>query len=355
MTISASGVTAARKRSLFGRRKAQRHRRLGPWSVLGAMLLVAGAALVTARTAVGAPAGDRSCFLGGVPQRSPAQAATIERATLFIALVRPDGTLVSEGTGFVAGPRRAGRAAPRIITAGHVVARRPETVGDARLMAFFSDGAPIGLLRVVAEPPKRNTISLGGYDIIADDVAVVEIAQFVEGRAQTRFAQIQGLPLAASDQIRVGEASDPVGVIWGFSGAAAVDGAGRVIGVLTGTSFRGHVTLPLGSIQESNAAGRPVARPVTLPTRSLIVVEPLRAATVREALGEAPTGAATAQSAQVVLAGFPLASCAAIAVTLESADSSVGAGLLSLWRRSGLVDAWYQPPSVDPTKLKLTP
>ena len=340
-------------RRLSDRSEGGRCRRSRLMAALGAMLLVAATQLAADNAAAIAVAPERSCFEGGSAERPSAQAQAVERATLFIALVRADGTLLSQGTGFVAASRPAGQTGSLVVTASHVVQHDGDLPSDARLIAFFSDGAVIGALRVIAAGPQRN-LSFGGFDIVADDVAVAEIAQFADPRAEARFSQLRGLPLAASDRIAVGEASDPVGAIWGFSGAAAVDTAGRVVGVLTGASFRGRVTLELGSVQESNAAGAPRTRAVTLPTRSLIVVEPLQAQAVRAALGDLPREAPAPDPA-VLLAGFPLASCATTAATLASVDSPAGAALLSRWQKAGPVGAWFLPPSLDQTKLKLAP
>ena len=71
------------------------------------------------------------------------------------------------------------------------------------------------------------------------------------------------------------EAGGPLGVSWGFSGAAAIDPAGRVVGVLIGADFRDRTTLELGSILDANQSGGAVRRPVILPARSLVIVEPL--------------------------------------------------------------------------------
>src|ERR1700756_4608023 len=70
--------------------------------------------------------------------------------------------------------------------------------------------------------------------------------------------------------------TNPPGVSWGFSGAAAIDPAGRVAGVLTGAEFRDRMTMELGSILDVHQNGGVVSRPVILPGRSLVVIEPLR-------------------------------------------------------------------------------
>lgn len=335
-------------------RSENRRRSPGLLAGLGAMLLAASALLAADDAAAVVSQGNHSCFLNGIAHTAPSEGQAIERATIFIALVGSDGSLVSQGTGFVAAGSAGKTRESRIVTAAHVVEHEKEIADGARLMAFFSDGAVIGSLRLVAAAPK-HALAIGDFAILADDVAVVEIAQFVDQRTRGRFARLRGLPIAGDDAIRVGEASDPIGAIWGFSGAAAVDDKGRVVGVLTGASFRGRVTMELGSVQEANAAGVPVTRSVTLPTRSLIVVEPLHAAAIEAALGAAPIIESAPASAAVVLAGFPLASCASTSARLESVATKAGLDLLSRWQRVGPVDAWFLQPPLDQTKLRLTP
>src|SRR5271166_2984492 len=64
------------------------------------------------------------------------RAQRIARNTIFIAKVRPDGTVISEGSGFVVRSGAAGE--PRIITAAHVV-DPGHTAPEAILMVFLSD------------------------------------------------------------------------------------------------------------------------------------------------------------------------------------------------------------------------
>jgi hypothetical protein len=292
---------------------------------------------------------DQSCFL---QQIAHPQATTIERATVFIAFARADGTLLSQGTGFVvAGSTVAGSEGLRIVTAAHVVSPRDHEA-DAYFIAFFSDGMSIGKLRVVASGPVQD-IALGDSNLVANDIAVLEIAHFATANAQERFSQLEGLPIASSDTVLVGETSTPYGAAWGFSGAAAIDPAGNVIGVLTGADFHGRLTLDLGSVHETNAAGKLVNRAVTLPTQSLVVVEPLNSPEILKALAAPPARRVASTVASVVMAGFPLASCASVTARLESADSSTGAALLSKWQKIGQVADWIFPPPFDAKKLKL--
>ena len=295
---------------------------------------------------------DTSCFLGTIAHP---QSKAIADSTVFIAVVRADGTLLSQGTGFIAaGSAALGTTGPRIVTAAHVAVPQETMPDDARFMIFFSDGEPIGEPRVVASG-EMHSVSLGSFDIDADDIAVLEIARFTTDTARTRFNRLAGLPINRDGVLRVGEASEPIGAIWGFSGAAAVDQQGRVIGVLTGADFRGRVTLELGSIEGANMAGGPLTRPVTLPRRALIVVEPLHDDAILRALGPGVTHQIEPSAAATVMAGFPLASCASTNAVLESPASSEGVALLSRWQAIGQEDAWFLPPRLDATKLRLAP
>jgi hypothetical protein len=320
--------------------------------LIAADTTVAGHATAPSIVTRGPDDADSSCFLGRIAHP---QGKAIADATVFIAMVRTDGTLVSQGTGFIAaGSASLGTTGPRIVTAAHVVAPHEAAPNDARFMVFFSDGDPIGAPRVVATG-QTHSVLVGTFDVTADDVAVLEIADFADAKARGRFAKLAGLPINSDAVLRVGEASDPIGAVWGFSGAAAIDREGRVIGVLTGADFRGRVTLDLGSIDGSNATGRPVTRPVTLPRRSLIVVEPLHAREILQALGPAVIHQSEQGEATAVFAGFPLASCAATSAKLEGATSAEGAALLARWQATGQEDAWLLPPRLDATKLKLSP
>ena len=295
---------------------------------------------------------DTSCFLGRIPHP---QSKSIADATVFIAVVRADGTLLSQGTGFIAaGSGALGTMGPRIVTAAHVAVSREAMPEDARSMIFFSDGSPIGEPRVVVSGETKS-VSLGSFDIDVDDIAVLEIASFTNNAARQRLSKVAGLPINRDAVLRVGEASEPIGPVWGFSGAAAVDQQGRVIGVLTGADFRGRITLELGSIERANMAGRPLTRPVTLPRRALIVVEPLHDDAILGALGPGVTHQIQPSAAAAVMAGFPFASCASTTAVLESATASAGEALLSRWDAIGQEDAWFLPPRLDATKLRLAP
>lgn len=295
---------------------------------------------------------DSSCFLGGIAHP---ESKAIAEATVFIAMVHTDGTLLSQGTGFIAaGSASVGSMGPRIVTAAHVAAPREAAPDDVRFMVFFSDGTPIGAPRVVATG-QTHSILVGSFDVAADDVAVLEIANFADAQAHERFVHLAGLPINSDAVLRVGEASEPIGAVWGFSGAAAIDREGRVMGVLTGADFRGRVTLELGSIEGSNAAGRPITRSVTLPRQSLIVVEPLHSHAILQALGPATIHQTEQGEAIAVFAGFPLASCAATSARLASPASAEGAAMLARWQAIGQEDAWLMPPRLDATKLKLSP
>jgi len=317
------------------------------WAKLAVIASLGGLAGAGAAAALSpVPRAETSCFLGSI---NHARAETIARATIFLGVVRADGSLLSEGTGFVVQGSGGG---PRIVTAAHVV----DTAGDnypadAELMAFFSDGSAIGRVGVLVSGLSREA-TIEGMSLVLDDVAVVGIAAFTSTASQARFQHIEGLAIATSgSSILVGEASDPVAVAWGFSGAPAVDAEGRVIGVVTGADFRGRVTVELGSIADTEA-GQPAVRKVTLPSQSLVVVEPLVPAEILQEL--APRVAAdTPSEIPVVIAGYPLASCAATATALKAVESSAGAALLAKWRGIGPTGAWLLPPKLG--MMHLTP
>ena len=270
---------------------------------------------------------------------------------MFIAAVAPDGTLASEGTGFVVSDSAdGGTQGSRIVTAAHVIEDIDTTHDGQRWAVFFSDGMPLGEPRTVLRGTTRE-LSVGGFDLVADDIAVIEIASFKSAAARDRFFALQGLPLSGGDDILVGESGQPPGVSWGFSGAAAIDPSGRVAGVLTAAEFRDRVTLELGSILDAHSNGGAVSRPVILPGRSLVVLEPLSNPDILRVLGRSPEVRGSGLRTTVTIAGFPAASCAATSATVEPIDSQAGTRLLSQWRSIGMEGAWYLPPQLGTTKL----
>ena len=278
------------------------------------------------------------------------QAGKIADATVFIAVVGSDGTLASEGTGFVVSDSADGGAqGSRIVTAAHVIDDADTPPDGQRLAVFFSDGMPLGIPRTVLRGAMRE-LSVGGFDLIENDIAVIEISSFNDEAARARFLAIQGLPLYGGGDILVGEADRPLGVSWGFSGAAAIDPAGRVVGVLTGADFRDRTTLELGSILDANQSGGAVRRPVILPARSLVIVEPLHHDILR-ALGHSPNPSRNRLRTRVIFAGFPTASCAATSATVKPINSRAGTRLLSQWRSIGMEGAWYLPPQLGREKI----
>jgi hypothetical protein len=289
-----------------------------------------------------------TCFLNVVHHP---QARKIAEATVFIAMVRTDGTVASEGTGFlVSGSSADDAPAPRIVTAAHVVDDVNTGRNGQRLAVFFSDGMYLGAPRIVALGTTRN-LSAGGFDLVANDLAVLEIASFDNQAARRRFLALDGLPLSGGDEILVGETSRPVGATWGFSGAAAIDPAGRVVGVVTGADFRDRTTLALASILDTAQSGGAVPRPVTLPNRSLVIVEPLQSTEILRALGRSPKPRQSAPRTTVNLVGFPLASCAATSATVVPINTEVGTRLFSQWRSAGMDGAWYLPPPLGTAKI----
>ena len=320
-----------------------------------ALVFVLLIALGTAtQTSVGTPPsgqdkpGRVTCFLNEIHHR---QAGKIAESTVFIAAVGADGTLVSEGTGFVVSDSAdAGAKGSRIVTAAHVIEDTDTARDGERGAVFFSDGMPLGVPRTVLRGTTRE-LSVGGFDLVENDIAVIEITSFNNDAARDRFLGLQGLSLYGGDDILVGEADQPLGVSWGFSGAAAIDPVGRVAGVVTGADFRDRTTLELGSIVDANRSGDAVARPVTLPGRSLVVIEPLRDPDILHALGRSPGLRESGLRTTVTIAGFPAASCAATSATVEPINSQAGTRLLSQWRSIGMEGAWYLPPQLGTTKL----
>jgi hypothetical protein len=293
----------------------------------------------------------QTCFLTGVHHP---QARKLTEATVFIAMVRTDGTVASEGTGFVVSASGVGgTSAPRIVTAAHVVDDADGRRNGQHLVVFFSDGMYLGVPRIVVLGARRD-VAAGGFDLVANDIAVLEIASFANQAAQHRFLALDGLPLAGGDDILVGETTRPVGATWGFSGAAGVDPAGRVVGVLTGADFRDRTTLALASILDTAQSGGAVPRPVTLPNRSLVIVEPLQSAEILRALGRSPKPRQSATRTTVSLVGFPLASCAVTSATVVPINTEAGTRLLSQWRSAGTEGAWYLQPPLGTAKILST-
>ena len=118
-------------------------------------------------------------------------------------------------------------------------------------------------------------IRTSGFDLVENDIAVIEITSFNNAAARDRFFALQGLPLSGDDDILVGESGQPPGVSWGFSGAAAIDPAGRVAGVLTGAEFRDRMTLELGSILDAHPNGGAVRSLIYRAQNKRAAVRPL--------------------------------------------------------------------------------
>ena len=86
--------------------------------------------------------GRVTCFLDEIHHP---QAGKIADATVFIAAVWPDGTLASEGTGFVVSDSADGGAqGSRIVTAAHVIDDTDATRDGQRLAVFFPTACPSG-------------------------------------------------------------------------------------------------------------------------------------------------------------------------------------------------------------------
>ena len=292
--------------------------------------------------------GSATCFLKGIQHP---QAGVIADATVFIAHLRSDGTLASAGTGFVV--RDSADGSPqglRIVTAAHVIDDADTMREGGRVAVLFSDGMPLGIPRTVIRGVTQE-VSVSRFDLVENDVAVIEISSFYERSARGRYLELHGLPLTSSDDILVGESSGPLGASWGFSGAAAIDPAGRVVGVLTDADFRDRATVELASIIDANQSGDAVPRRVVLPARSLVVIQPLRDPNILRALGRSSEAQESGHGTTVTLAGFPSASCAATSASVEPINSGAGTELLSRWRSMGMEGEWYLPPEFAAGKL----
>jgi hypothetical protein len=230
----------------------------------------------------------------------------------------------------------------RIVTALHVVDPNAGEPSSA-LMVFFSDGTPLGVPRVVAaSAPRKSTVS--SVELTVNDLAVVEIARFAGPAALRRLSRLDGLQVATSGPLMVGETDGRTGVAWGYSGSAAVDQEGHVVGVLTSADFRGRVSVNLATIQEAKIGDRSIDVATTLPDRSLVVVEPLQDPAIIDELRQAGVPSEKRQTINVVFSGFPSASCASTSARLQPAASRAGAELLRKWGAMDVSDAWWIPP-----------
>src|SRR5215472_16416315 len=121
------------------------HRGLDSTLGQAARIFVLSLALALASQAsVGPPSeqaklGRATCFLNEIHHP---QAGRIARATVFIAAVAPDGTLASEGTGFVVSDSAdGGTQGSRIVTAAHVI-EDIDTTRDGQRWAVFVTSMP---------------------------------------------------------------------------------------------------------------------------------------------------------------------------------------------------------------------
>src|SRR6516165_10970027 len=166
-----------RSMSLLSRTDRGRDSTIGQAARIFVLSLALGAAT---QASAGPPSeqaklGRATCFLNEIHHP---QAGKIAKATVFIAAVAPDGTLASEGTGFVVSDSADGGAqGSRIVTAAHVI-EDIDTTRDGKLWAvFFSDGMPLGEPRPVLRGMTRE-LSVSGLDLVKNDIAVIEITSF---------------------------------------------------------------------------------------------------------------------------------------------------------------------------------
>jgi hypothetical protein len=153
--------------------------------------------------------GRATCFLNEIHHP---QAGNIAKATVFIAAIAPDGTLASEGTGFVVSDSAdGGTQGSRIVTAAHVIEGIDATRSGQRWAVFFSDGMPLGEPRPVLRGTTRE-LSVGRCDLVENDIAVIEITSFNNVAARDRFIALQSLrALAATTFWSASQANPLVG------------------------------------------------------------------------------------------------------------------------------------------------
>jgi len=228
-------------------------------------------------------------------------------------------------------------------------AQAPQNASAVTLQLYLSNAPQATVwwddiaLEEIPEPaPRKTTVS--SVELTVDDLAVVEIARFAGPAALQRLSRLDGLQVDASGPLMVGETDGRTGVAWGYSGSAAVDQEGHVVGVLTSADFRGRVSVNLATIQEAKTGGRPIDVATTLPDRSLVVVEPLQDPGIIDELQQARVPSESRRTIKVVFAGFPSASCASTSARLHAATSPAGAELLGKWGAMDESDAWRIPP-----------
>ena len=90
-----------------------------------------------------------------------------------------------------------------------------------------------------------------------------------------------------------------------------------------------------------------------MPAQSMVVVEPFQSRAVLQALGRTVLEKPRQTETQVVIAGFPLGSCAATSAKLEPVATPAAKKLFAKWNSMGASGAWYLPPRLSWTTLKL--
>ena len=77
------------------------------------------------------------------------------------------------------------------MTAAHVLDDTDTTRDGQRLTVFFSDGMPLGVPRTVLRGATHE-LSVGGFNMVENDIAVIEIASFNDDPARDRFLGLEG-------------------------------------------------------------------------------------------------------------------------------------------------------------------
>ena len=247
-------------------------------------------------------------------------------ATVQVVQVTPHGTSTASGT-VVRGSQHMPGGANAILTAFHVVDEASKGGPGTAIGIMSTNGEPLGWAEVVARGRAAQHTS-GGDRLDSSesgDVAVLRIRGFM-GNGEQVFKQIEGVDVSRSLNTHIlrGEVSNPVGTNPGISGAAALDAAGYVYGVVirrsTKTQTVGNWTVKGVKYSGADPMLRPAPdgyrtmKTVVLPQSSTTYVEPLLHAEVLAALGGAATEVVVrdggSDSVATTMMGFPSGLCA---------------------------------------------
>lgn len=269
-----------------------------------------------------------TCFAGQIDHP---RADQIAAATVYLTWMDPaTGKNITDATGvviadsIVSGDRLKQN---RIITAAHVVRDPGPNVGpNSRLAVVDSRGEFLGWAspRAFSSDPGYT-----GTNIPKDDVAVLGIDSFNNQLAADTYAAIHGLALAPrqSPVSLRGSIDGPTGLGPGASGAAAIDGNGQIIGILSAGSNMGVLLQwKAGDLIKMNATHVPSIRSITMYGKADITVLPLNNPDILNALGSAGSHVTKANNPdfqfKMTIAGYPFGSCASSFGTLSADDKN---------------------------------